>query len=79
MGVKYPSLVPMMILGKLRNAGIPVRGFLEYHGVECGTLTKVSAPFDLGVEYHWKGDVPCLKEDPNRALCAMVAGAIKRP
>lgn len=37
------------ILGKLRDAGVPVKGMLKFNGIESGTLIRFDQPEDFGV------------------------------
>jgi hypothetical protein len=57
----YPGHLPMeplawgtWLMGKLREAGVPVRGALRFDGVERGTLVRLDDPADFGAcTYVW--------------------------
>lgn len=46
-----PELIETIILGKLKDAGIPVKGLLRFDGLERGTLERADG--DLGPIYTW--------------------------
>jgi hypothetical protein len=48
-----PWVAEMMILGKLRDAGIPVKGFFHFQSLERGTLYETTT-FDGGLRYWWE-------------------------
>jgi hypothetical protein len=43
------------VIGKLREAGIPIKGILTCQGVERGTLMRIDEPEHVGsILYLWK-------------------------
>ena len=52
----HPATYELRIVGKLREAGIPVRGFLVFQGVERGILSW----YDVwnGRRFFWSEDAP---------------------
>lgn len=55
--VRYrtPELWETFVMGKLREAGVPVKGVLLYGGIESGTLMRRDDPEDFGVTiYTWR-------------------------
>jgi hypothetical protein len=48
-----PDAAEMIILGKLRDSGIPVEGLFHFRGVEHGTLYQ-EITFDGSLHYMWR-------------------------
>ncbi len=49
-----PSMWECFVVGKLRDAGVPIKGLLKYRGVEKGTITRFDDPKDFGAtKYIW--------------------------
>jgi hypothetical protein len=49
-----PVLYEMWIVGKLKDAGIPIRGTILFRGLERGILTRTDDPEDFGqATYTW--------------------------
>lgn len=38
----------MWVVGKLKKAGVPIRGLLKFSGLESGTLHRLDDPADFG-------------------------------
>ena len=49
-----PHLWEMWIVGKLKDAGIPIKGVLKFSGLSSGALYRLDDPADFGmVSYTW--------------------------
>lgn len=54
MKVRNPSVWEGYVVGKLKEAGIPIKGTLLYAGLESGTLHRLDDPCDFGkYKYVW--------------------------
>lgn len=50
-----PHLWEMWIVGKLKEAGVPVKGKLRFSGIKSGTLFSLDDPKDFGkATYIWE-------------------------
>lgn len=50
-----PALWECWIVGKLKDAGIPVEGKLVFRGIKRGSLTQLCDPKDFGAsKYVWE-------------------------
>ena len=46
---EYPPAVwETWVVGKLKDAGVPIKGTLVFGGIESGTLTRFDDPTDFG-------------------------------
>ncbi len=43
-----PAMWECWVVGKLKEAGVPVKGALVFGGLESGTLTRFDDPTDFG-------------------------------
>lgn len=49
-----PALWECWLIGKLKEAGVPVKGKLTFRGIEGGTLSRFDDPSDFGATiYEW--------------------------
>jgi len=49
----YADFIVMFILGKLRDAGIPVKGIFTFQGIERGTLNETRDFMSSDLLYTW--------------------------
>ena len=50
-----PAMHECWIVGKLRDAGVPVDGKLVFNGIKSGKITRLDDPADFGVtKYVWR-------------------------
>ena len=50
-----PSVWEMWVVGKLKSAGVPIKGVLTFRGLEKGTIERYDDPKDFGAStYRWK-------------------------
>lgn len=50
-----PAMFECWIVEKLKDAGVPIDGFLCFNGIKKGTLTRLDDPKDFGAsKYIWK-------------------------
>ena len=50
-----PAMWECWLVGKLKDAGVPVEGKLVFRGVKQGTLTRLEDQTDFGViKYIWE-------------------------
>lgn len=50
-----PAMLECWLVGKLKDAGVPVDGELVFRGIKAGTITRFDDPKDLGAtKYVWE-------------------------
>ena len=55
-----PALWERWIVGKLKDAGVPIKGVLKFSGLESGTLLRLDDPADFGrAKWVWVPPAAC--------------------
>jgi hypothetical protein len=69
LSMKRPEMMEAYVIGRLRDAGIPVKGVLLFGGVECGEITQEQCPYTKDIIFTWRDLDPSYEIGDNQEVC----------